>query len=195
MPPDEAENEDEGSKVKRPRKSTGNPVGRPRKRHPDQPRRPQNAFFLFCQEQRPRVQREFRRQSGGKDIGKKELTRMLAEKWNEMPSEHKQVRINDWGLDELTFPEALGDSWLERSELTLGYLLFIISITVFNFAKESAIFRVTKCSNPPEVSSQMNCTCRSTVTGVTRTGPSPWYCRCCPDSFTCAQRSSRPQSF
>lgn len=77
-------------------KKKKNPVGRPPKKprnpgaetkDPRLPKRPQNPFFQFCQEQRARVQRDFLREHGEEaQLSKKELTKMLA-----------QGRISDGG--------------------------------------------------------------------------------------------------
>ena len=89
------------------RRSTGNPVGRPKKprivdgvekprrqrrrpRDPAAPKRPQNAFLQFCQEQRPLVHTEYERDHGVK-LGKKELTKVLGQRWSDLAQESKRV--------------------------------------------------------------------------------------------------------
>ena len=58
---------------------------------PQLPKRPQNPFFQFCQEQRNRVQKDYLRQNEGLNLSKKELTKLLAQKWHQMGAEQKQV--------------------------------------------------------------------------------------------------------
>ena len=96
------------------RKSNGegaskNPVGRPPKkpragdterRDPRLPKRPQNPFFQFCQEQRSRVQRDYLHQHG-EQLSKKELTRLLAHKWREIGSEEKKPRSSETRISAL----------------------------------------------------------------------------------------------
>jgi len=59
-------------------------------RDPNLPKRPQNPFFQFCKEQREQVSKEVL-DSTGTQLSKKELTKMLAQKWNVLDPELKQV--------------------------------------------------------------------------------------------------------
>lgn len=59
-------------------------------RDPNAPKKPCNAFFQFCQEQRPLVVAE-----GNSEVGpeptKQEVTRQLASKWRALTTEEKRV--------------------------------------------------------------------------------------------------------
>ena len=92
------EGEAKPKKERKKREKSSNPVGRPKKnktgdvkvKDPRLPKRPQNPFFQFCQEQRNRVQKEYLRQNDV-NLSKKELTKILAQKWHEMGAEQKQI--------------------------------------------------------------------------------------------------------
>ena len=76
------------------------PVGRPRKqraargkakeREAGKPKRPQNPFFQFCQDQRKKVAAEHL-QERNEELSKKELTKVLAERWRALPTEERKV--------------------------------------------------------------------------------------------------------
>ena len=55
---------------------------------PNQPKKPSNAFFWFCQEHRPGLQERFR----GEGVqGQHDLTKILAKLWSETAPEDKKV--------------------------------------------------------------------------------------------------------
>lgn len=56
-------------------------------RDPSLPKRPHNAFFYFCQERRPGMQKEF------PNMNKKEIAAMLSQKWNEVSHPEKEIYI------------------------------------------------------------------------------------------------------
>jgi len=59
-------------------------------RDPNLPKRPQNPFFQFCKEQRDNVAEQVLA-AEGIQLSKKELTKLLAQKWNELSLDEKQV--------------------------------------------------------------------------------------------------------
>lgn len=81
---------------RKPKKKEGpaKPVGRPRKqreeREAGKPKRPQNPFFQFCQDQRKKVAAEHL-QERNEELSKKELTKVLAERWRALPTEERKV--------------------------------------------------------------------------------------------------------
>ena len=93
-----------GETKKRKRRPPGNPVGRPKKPRPEKsedppvavsedisvPKRPQNPYHLYCQEQRSVVKREFLRLHN-LNLGKRELGNVLAQRWSDMTEHNKQV--------------------------------------------------------------------------------------------------------
>jgi len=60
------------------------------KRDPNLPKRPQNPFFQFCKEKREIVARDVFT-SQGVNLTKKELTKILANQWNSLDANAKQV--------------------------------------------------------------------------------------------------------
>ncbi|TRY75159.1 hypothetical protein TCAL_08377 [Tigriopus californicus] len=84
-----------GAPKRKPGRPPKGPVGRPPKKpkegkDPNLPKRPQNPFFQYCQEQRARVHREYQREQNV-ELSKKELTKILAQRWHEMGSEQKKI--------------------------------------------------------------------------------------------------------
>ena len=79
-------------------KEPAKPVGRPRKqraagakeREAGKPKRPQNPFFQFCHDQRKKVAAEYLRERS-EELSKKELTKVLAERWRALPTEERKV--------------------------------------------------------------------------------------------------------
>lgn len=63
---------------------------RTRDKDPMLPKRPQNPFFQFCKEQRGAVAAEALERDGV-HLSKKELTKLLASRWNLLTLEQKQV--------------------------------------------------------------------------------------------------------
>jgi len=59
-------------------------------RDPNLPKRPQNPFFQYCKEQRECVSRD-EYEKEGTQLSKKELTKLLAQKWNALNSDQKQI--------------------------------------------------------------------------------------------------------
>lgn len=59
-------------------------------RDPNLPKRPQNPFFQYCKEKREEVAKEFQN-SQGVNLTKKELTKILANQWNNLDSDDKMI--------------------------------------------------------------------------------------------------------
>lgn len=59
-------------------------------RDPNAPKKPCNAFFQFCQEQRPLVVAEANSELGS-EPSKQEVTRQLATRWKALNNEEKRV--------------------------------------------------------------------------------------------------------
>ncbi|XP_021184268.2 uncharacterized protein LOC110372071 [Helicoverpa armigera] len=63
-------------------------------RDPNAPKKPCNAFFQFCQEQRPLVVAEAEANSElGSEPSKQEVTRQLASRWRALNNEEKRVYV------------------------------------------------------------------------------------------------------
>ncbi|XP_059622595.1 high mobility group protein B1 [Phlebotomus argentipes] len=66
-----------------------------RKRDPNAPKKPPNAFFQYCQEQRSIVLDEIAtRLPGEPEPSKQELTRQLAQRWRQMGNSDKQIYVD-----------------------------------------------------------------------------------------------------
>ncbi|XP_041978033.1 non-histone protein 10 [Aricia agestis] len=61
-------------------------------RDPNAPKKPCNAFFQFCQEQRPVVVAETTTEMGS-EPSKQEITRQLASRWRSLNNEEKRVYV------------------------------------------------------------------------------------------------------
>ncbi|KAJ0177367.1 hypothetical protein K1T71_007376 [Dendrolimus kikuchii] len=61
-------------------------------RDPNAPKKPCNAFFQFCQEQRPLVVAEANSEVGS-ELSKQEVTRQLASRWKALTTEEKRVYV------------------------------------------------------------------------------------------------------
>lgn len=59
-------------------------------RDPNLPKRPQNPFFQFCKEKRDEVAQEVLH-AEGVNLSKKELTKLLANRWNTLDSNDKMI--------------------------------------------------------------------------------------------------------
>ncbi|KAI8323927.1 HMG-box, partial [Martensiomyces pterosporus] len=61
------------------------PISDPRsEKDPNAPKRPANAFVLFCQAERPNIK------SAGTELSSSELTKAMGVKWKNLPSPEKQ---------------------------------------------------------------------------------------------------------
>ena len=58
-----------------------------KEKDPNAPKRPANAFFMFCQQQRTAMQEDQKDTT----MGHHELTKCLAKEWNNLLPEEKQV--------------------------------------------------------------------------------------------------------
>ncbi|XP_013199924.1 uncharacterized protein LOC106142633 [Amyelois transitella] len=61
-------------------------------RDPNAPKKPCNAFFQFCQEQRPLIIAEANTEVGAEPT-KQEVTRQLASRWRSLSNEEKRVYV------------------------------------------------------------------------------------------------------
>ncbi|XP_075973807.1 uncharacterized protein LOC142975047 [Anticarsia gemmatalis] len=61
-------------------------------RDPNAPKKPCNAFFQFCQEQRPLVVAEANSEMGA-EPSKQEVTRQLASRWRALSNDEKRVYV------------------------------------------------------------------------------------------------------
>ncbi|XP_068632092.1 TCF3 fusion partner homolog [Battus philenor] len=61
-------------------------------RDPNAPKKPCNAFFQFCQEQRPLVVAETTTEMGA-EPSKQEITRQLASRWRSLTNDEKRVYV------------------------------------------------------------------------------------------------------
>ncbi|XP_026487169.1 uncharacterized protein LOC113394171 [Vanessa tameamea] len=61
-------------------------------RDPNAPKKPCNAFFQFCQEQRPVVVAETTTEMGS-EPSKQEVTRQLASRWRALTNEEKRIYV------------------------------------------------------------------------------------------------------
>ena len=80
---------------KAPKGSKSSPASSRRRKDVDAnaPKKPSNAFFWFCQAKRGSLEDQFR---GEGMAGQHSLTKLLAQKWGETPSEEKQVCGTLW---------------------------------------------------------------------------------------------------
>lgn len=60
-----------------------------KERDPNAPKKPSNAFFMFCQQQRTVMQEDQKEST----MGHHELTKTLAKEWNNLVPEEKKVRF------------------------------------------------------------------------------------------------------
>lgn len=64
-------------------------------RDPNAPKKPSNAFFMFCQSHRTSIQVECLQ---SEMTGHHDLTKLMAKKWKELPADEKKVcRFDRWG--------------------------------------------------------------------------------------------------
>ncbi|XP_028163684.1 non-histone protein 10 [Ostrinia furnacalis] len=61
-------------------------------RDPNAPKKPCNAFFIFCQEQRPLLVAEANSEMGT-ELSKPEVTRQLASRWRSLSTDEKRVYV------------------------------------------------------------------------------------------------------
>ncbi|XP_040570798.1 uncharacterized protein [Lepeophtheirus salmonis] len=92
------------------RKSRGRrrkkPLRKKIKADPNCPKRPQNPFFQFCQENRGKVSKEYL-ELHRVTLSKKELTKILGSKWNEMTATEKKVYYDLYERDKAHYGEKL----------------------------------------------------------------------------------------
>ena len=61
---------------------------------PNAPKKPANAFLMFCQQERLPVLAEHSRDNpGSADMTHQDLTKELAKKWNDLTDEQKKVKL------------------------------------------------------------------------------------------------------
>ncbi|XP_026469340.1 high mobility group protein B1-like [Ctenocephalides felis] len=73
---------------------------------PNAPKRPPNAFFLFCQEQRPIAMQKLAAFSQN-EPNKQELTRHLALLWRNLPPDEKQIYIERYEISKEKYDEKM----------------------------------------------------------------------------------------
>ncbi|XP_068249087.1 uncharacterized protein [Palaemon carinicauda] len=72
-------------------------------RDPSAPKRPSNAFLQFCQEQRDATTAQYLQT--GRPLDKKQLTKILAARWNVLPEDEKKVYIEKFERDKERYSE------------------------------------------------------------------------------------------
>ncbi|XP_014667763.1 PREDICTED: high mobility group protein 20A-like [Priapulus caudatus] len=61
-----------------------------REKDPNAPKKPANAFLMFCQQQRNVSQEQFAKENPGQDVSHQELTKIMAHHWKNLNSEEKR---------------------------------------------------------------------------------------------------------
>ncbi|KAJ3027739.1 hypothetical protein HDV00_010923, partial [Rhizophlyctis rosea] len=74
------------------------PKSKKRKTDPNAPKKPTNAFFVFCQQHRP----ELRDKMGTEKFNLSEATQILAKRWKEMSDEQRKVYQGEENQQNLT---------------------------------------------------------------------------------------------
>ena len=69
-------------------KKRDNSKDKDKDKDPNAPKKPANAFFMYCQQQRTVMQDDQK----DPNIGHHELTKSLAKEWNNLDTEDKKVR-------------------------------------------------------------------------------------------------------
>ncbi|XP_076465467.1 uncharacterized protein LOC143297160 [Babylonia areolata] len=75
---------------------SGAPAGKSKKiklekdRDPNAPKKPANAFLMFCQQRRPAIQEEYFKEHK-EEMAHHEMTRRLAQQWNNLSQEEKKL--------------------------------------------------------------------------------------------------------
>jgi len=77
-------------------------------RDPDIPKRPQNPFFQFCKEKKEDVAQHVL-DTDGVQLSKKELTKLLAQKWSELTVDEKQVYNEKFEEEKLQYNIQMAD--------------------------------------------------------------------------------------
>lgn len=67
------------------------PKDKDKDKDPNAPKKPANAFFMYCQQQRTVMQDDQK----DPNIGHHELTKSLAKEWNNLATDDKKVRITE----------------------------------------------------------------------------------------------------
>ncbi|KAL8616535.1 hypothetical protein ACOMHN_036567 [Nucella lapillus] len=71
-------------------KGGGKRVKVERDRDPNTPKKPANAFLLFCQQRRPTIQEDYFKEHK-EEMAHHEMTRRLAQQWNNLSQEEKKL--------------------------------------------------------------------------------------------------------
>ena len=85
-------------------KGPGSSTAKKTERDPNLPRRPANAFFRFCQQYRHAVHQEH-----GEELqqGNHELTKILAQRWNELASNEKKSFYDMYEADRVRYEKEM----------------------------------------------------------------------------------------
>ncbi|KAJ2552643.1 non-histone protein [Coemansia sp. RSA 1933] len=82
--------------------STATPVRKPRaEKDPHAPKRPANAFVMFCQSERPSIK------SSGIEMTSGELTRAMSAKWKNLPRSEKQRFYDNYEREMVRYQQEL----------------------------------------------------------------------------------------
>nr|XP_039268225.1 non-histone protein 10-like [Styela clava] len=98
--------EDEDCEIKEPKKTSKKKIKV--KRLQNAPKKPSNAFLMFCQKNRSVVQAQYTKQNMG-EITRQEMTRRLAEIWKETSKENKKTYYEMYEIDKARYAQEMKD--------------------------------------------------------------------------------------
>ena len=81
------ENETAPTSTRKKKSGSGTPRA---KKDPEAPRKPVNAYFIFCERKRTEVQKQMQEEKQG-DVDRKEVTRKLSQLWLDLPPDEKKM--------------------------------------------------------------------------------------------------------
>ncbi|XP_002738666.1 uncharacterized protein LOC100369681 [Saccoglossus kowalevskii] len=77
-----------------------------KEKDPNAPKRPANAFFMFCQQERPRLQEEYYKERK-EEISHLEMTKVLSKKWSDLSGDDKERYYNLYQKDKERYEEEM----------------------------------------------------------------------------------------
>jgi len=86
--------------------TTSTPKTRKKNKETSGPKKPMNAYLLFCQTNRAIISQEYQAVEG-KEINSNDLTKELASKWKQMDQSQRQVYLNQYEVEKQRYIKSL----------------------------------------------------------------------------------------
>lgn len=78
-----------------------------KEKDPNAPKKPANAFLMFCQQQRNSAVEEYNKNHPGQEVNHQELTKLMALRWKQLSTNEKKIYFDMYEKDKERYEQEL----------------------------------------------------------------------------------------